>query len=496
MTQSGIPPLPQPSPGSGITQQPRNPAAQPTPQQRVAPPSNPQIPPNPADQQRVNPSAQGVAGQVKAAPNSAQQQAAYQAQLQQAQIQAKQSRAAARQAQIAIPTDTQIKSVPPPPNPRPPIRPGPPPNLPGLGLPAILQRSSGQPTLAQIVKDAYEQGCSDVHAGVNEPVRFRSRGLMVTQEQYPIPDKQTFDTWLTEIMDDKQIQQFRDTLEFDGATQYDFARCRINVFDSLRGTAMVLRLIPLKILSIDQLGLPEVFRELCYTHKGLILVTGPTGSGKSTTLAAMVDFINTEMQKHLISIEDPIEFVHQSKKALIKQREVGIHTLKFDNALKAALREDPDIILIGEMRDKETVNTALKAAQTGHLVFGTLHTNSAVKTIERILNLYEPEQQGPMRIQVAESLVGVIAQSLVRTTDGKRAAIHEIMINTDAVRDYIKRGEVDEIEAIIPKCTYEGMVNMNQSLYKLYEDGRITEETAVENSPKPNEMAQMLRGRM
>jgi twitching motility protein PilT len=148
------------------------------------------------------------------------------------------------------------------------------------------------------------------------------------------------------------------------------------------------------------------------------------------------------------------------------------------------------------MRDKETVNTALKAAQTGHLVFGTLHTNSAVKTIDRILNLYEPDQQAPMRIQVAESLVAVIAQALVRTTDGKRAAIHEIMINTDAIRDYIKRGEVDEIENIIPRCTYEGMCTMNQSLYKLYEDGRITEETAVENSPKPNEMAQMLRGRV
>ncbi|MCA6511143.1 MAG: type IV pilus twitching motility protein PilT [Pseudanabaena sp.] len=496
MTQSGMPPVPPPSSGGGVPQPRINPAA--PAQQRVAPPSNPQAPPN-------NPQVQQQ--QARAAMTPAQQQQALAAQQaraaltpaqQQQALAAQQARAAAaaRQAQMSIPTDTQVTSVPPPPNPRPPIRPGPPPNLPGLVVPSILQRSTGQPTLAQIVKDAHEQNCSDIHAGVNEPVRFRSRGLMVTQDKYPVPDKQTFNTWLTEIMDDKQIQQFRDTLEFDGATQYEFARCRINVFDSLRGSAMVLRLIPLKILSIDQLGLPEVFRELCYTHKGLILVTGPTGSGKSTTLAAMVDFINTEMQKHLISIEDPIEFVHQSKKALIKQREVGIHTLKFDNALKAALREDPDIILIGEMRDKETVNTALKAAQTGHLVFGTLHTNSAVKTIERILNLYEPEQQGPMRIQVSESLVAVIAQSLVRTTDGKRAAVHEIMINTDAVRDYIKRGEVDEIEALIPKCTYEGMVNMNQSLYKLYEDGRITEETAVENSPKPNEMAQMLRGRM
>jgi len=210
----------------------------------------------------------------------------------------------------------------------------------------------------------------------------------------------------------------------------------------------------------------------------------------------MIDYINKEMPKNIISIEDPIEFVHKSRRSLIKQREVGINTLKFDNALKASLREDPDIILIGEMRDRETVNTALKAAQTGHLVFGTLHTNSAVKTIERILNLYNPEEQGPMRIQVAESLIGVIAQGLVRTTDGKRAAIHEIMINTDAIRDYIKRGDVDEVEAIIPKCTFDGMCTMNQSLYKLYEAGRITEETALEASPKANEMAMTLRGRI
>jgi twitching motility protein PilT len=210
----------------------------------------------------------------------------------------------------------------------------------------------------------------------------------------------------------------------------------------------------------------------------------------------MVDFINTEMPKNIISIEDPIEFVHTSKKSIVKQREVGIHTLKFDNALKAALREDPDVILIGEMRDRETVNTALKAGQTGHLVFGTLHTNSAIKTIERILNLYEPDQQGPMRDQLAETLVAVIAQTLVRTTDGKRTAAHEIMVNTDAIRDYIKRGAVDEIENIIPRSSFDGMCSMNQSLFRLYEEGRITEETAIEHSPKPNEMAQMLRGRL
>jgi len=511
MTQSGMPPQPRPASGAGVPPQPRPsqaigqqpPQQPPLPQQQRMPPQgNPQIPPMPQVPPQMPP--QGMQGQQGVAQRPPQGMPQGNPQAQPRPNGAPPPRPGTPPPpgvpqgvmRVPIPEDTQVTNVPPPPNPRPPIRPGPPPNVPGVGVPAVLQRTAGQPTLYQVVKDAFEQGCSDIHAGANEPVRFRSRGLIVTQEQYPITDQATFDAWLREIMDEKQIQQFKDTKEFDGATQYDFARCRINIFDSLKGEAMVLRLIPLKILSVDQLGLPEVFRELCYTHKGLILVTGPTGSGKSTTLAAMVDFINTEMQKHLISIEDPIEFVHQSKKALIKQREVGIHTLKFDNALKAALREDPDIVLIGEMRDKETVNTALKAAQTGHLVFGTLHTNSAVKTIERILNLYEPDQQPPMRIQVSECLVAVIAQSLVRTTDGKRAAVHEIMINTDAVKDFIKRGEVDEIESIIPKCTYEGMCNMNQSLYKLYEQGRITEETAIENSPKPNEMAQILRGRV
>ncbi|MGB3516134.1 MAG: ATPase, T2SS/T4P/T4SS family, partial [Elainellaceae cyanobacterium] len=207
-------------------------------------------------------------------------------------------------------------------------------------------------------------------------------------------------------------------------------------------------------------------------------------------------YINKEMPKHIITIEDPVEFVHQSRKALIKQREVGIHTLKFENALKASLREDPDIIRVGEMRDKETISTALKAAQTGHLVIGTLHTNSAVKTIERILNLYDPAEQEPVRISVAEALVAVIAQGLCRTTDGKRAAFHEILLNTDAIRDYLRRGDLDEVEAMVPRCTFDGMCTMNQSLYQLYEAGRITEETALEMSPKPNEMAQILRGRV
>ncbi|MDZ8053032.1 MAG: type IV pilus twitching motility protein PilT [Aulosira sp. ZfuVER01] len=371
-------------------------------------------------------------------------------------------------------------------------RPGTPPPIPNV---AANQSNSSGLKLEHLIQEAYDKGFSDVHLGVGEIPRFRNRGeIEITN--YPQTDKETFVSWMREVLTEGEIQRFEEHLEFDGATQYDFARVRINIFDSLRGYAMVLRLIPLKILTMEQLRLPAVFREICHVHKGLILVTGPTGSGKSTTMAAMIDYINKEMPKHIITIEDPIEFVHKSQKSLIKQREVGMHTRKFDNALKAALREDPDLILVGEMRDKETVNTALKAAQTGHLVMGTLHTNSAVKTIERILNLYSGEEQDAMRVAISESLVSVIAQGLCRTTDGKRAAFHDILINTEAVKEWIKDGKYDEITELMKQASFDGMVTMNQSLYNLYQDGRITEETALEMSPTPNEMAQFLRGRV
>ncbi len=357
------------------------------------------------------------------------------------------------------------------------------------------QSSSSQLTLGQIIREAFDKGFSDIHLGVGEIPRFRNRGEIESTD-YPETDLQTFMNWLKEVMTPAEIQRFEEHLEFDGATQYEFARVRINVFGSLKGHAMVLRLIPLKILTMEQLRLPPIFRDICHSHKGLILVTGPTGSGKSTTMAAMIDYINKEMAKHIITIEDPIEFVHQSRKSLVKQREVGMHTRKFDNALKAALREDPDLILVGEMRDKETVNTALKAAQTGHLVMGTLHTNSAVKTIERILNLYTAEEQDSMRVAVSECLVAVIAQGLCRTSDGKRAAFHDILINTEAIKEWIKDGKYDEIGELMKQASFDGMITMNQSLLNLYQDGRITEETALEMSPTPNEMAQFLRGRV
>jgi twitching motility protein PilT len=398
--------------------------------------------------------------------------------------------------QVATPTKTvpnmpqngQIPAPRPPQNrapsqaasPQTPLRPG---------------RAANQPTLEHLIRMAFDRGYSDVHLGVGEKPRMRDRGQMIILD-YPEIDINTFYSWLREILGEEEILRFKKDLEFDGATQYEFARVRINIFESLRGPGMVLRLIPLKILTMEQLRLPAVFRDVCDVQKGLILITGPTGSGKSTTLAAMIDYINKEQAKHIITIEDPIEFVHQSRRSLIKQREVGMHTHEFDNALKASLREDPDIILVGEMRDKSTVNTALKAAQTGHLVMGTLHTNSAVKTLERILTLYTVEEQESLRVAIAESLVCIISQGLCRTTDSKRTAFHDILVNTETVKDYIRSGKNDEILELMKDGEYHGMITTNQSLFNLYQEGRISDEVALEMSPVPNELAMMLRGRI
>ena len=313
--------------------------------------------------------------------------------------------------------------------------------------------------------------------------------------EWPATDLSTFQGWLHEILSPQQIDAFFREKEVDGSHAFHFVRIRINLLDSLRGPAMVLRLIPQTILTMEQLKLPEVLTELAGRPKGLILVTGPTGSGKSTTLAAMIDWINRNETRHILTIEDPVEFVHDSKRSLIRHREVGMHTLKFHNALRAALREDPDVILVGEIRDQETLSTALEAAQTGHLVFGTLHTNSAVKTVERVLGMFPPEEQDSVRRSLSESLLGVIAQGLIRTTDGKRAAFHDILVNTDACKDYIQRGALDEVEEIMERSGFDGMVTTNQSLQALVEAGRVEPDKAVAVSLKPNELAQALRGR-
>jgi len=360
--------------------------------------------------------------------------------------------------------------------------------------PTRVDNGSQPDSLEGIVRIANERGYSDVHLGVGEEPRFRARGEMAGTG-WPVTDAATFSGWMREMLSPVEIDGFQRDKEFDGSHAFPFVRVRINLLDSLRGPAMVLRLIPQKIATMEDLNLPSVLKELAARPKGMILVTGPTGSGKSTTLAAMIDWINRNMCRHILTIEDPVEFVHESRQSLIRHRQVGQHTKVFHNALRAALREDPDVILIGEIRDQETLATAIEASQTGHLVFGTLHTNSAVKTVERVLGMYPPSEQDSVRRAVSESLLGVIAQGLLKTTDGKRAAYHDILINTDACKDYIQRGELDEIEEIMKRSTFDGMQTANQALQQLVEANRVTPEDALAQSLKPNELAQALRGR-
>ena len=371
-----------------------------------------------------------------------------------------------------------------------------PPAVSAAVVPAVAGALGGtQPSsLASIVQLAERSGFSDVHLGVGEEPRYRARGEML-RTGWPISDAASFHGWLREMLSPAQIDAFQRDKEFDGSHAFPFVRVRINLLDSLRGPAMVLRLIPQQIATLEELNLPHVLKELASRPKGLVLITGPTGSGKSTTLAAMIDWINRNRSCHILTIEDPVEFVHESRQSLIRHREVGQHTRQFHNALRAALSEDPDVILIGEIRDGETLATAIEASQTGHLVFGTLHTNSAVKTVERVLGMVTHREQESMRRAVAESLLAVIAQGLLRTTDQQRAAFHDILINTDACKDYIQRGELTEIEEIMASSGFDGMQTANQALLELVESGRVHADDALAQSLRPNELVQALRGK-
>nr|WP_322774549.1 PilT/PilU family type 4a pilus ATPase [Synechococcus sp. CBW1107] len=381
--------------------------------------------------------------------------------------------------------------LPPPPPPAPsPVAsfdPTPEPAQPTFGdLPASLEA---------IVAIAEARGYSDVHLGVGESPRFRGQGIILTTG-WPITDREQFRRWLEEILQPTDLDRFGNDLDFDGAHAFPFARIRINLLESVRGPAMVLRLIPLEVPSLDQLAMPPVLKELATYPKGLVLMTGPTGCGKSTTLAAMIDWINRTAAKHVITVEDPVEFVHTSRTSLIRQRQVGHHTKHFHTALRAALREDPDVILIGEIRDRDTLSTALEAAQTGHLVFGTLHTNSAVRSVDRVMGLFDPQSKEQMRRELAESLLAVISQGLIRTRDGSRMAYHDLLVNTEACRDYIQRGDLDEVEQIMARSAFDGMQTINQSLAALVEEGAVDPQEALSHSLKPNELAQTLRGRI
>jgi len=291
-----------------------------------------------------------------------------------------------------------------------------------------------------------------------------------------------------DIMNDGQRKFYEENLECDFSFAIPgLARFRVNAFNQNRGAGGVFRTIPSKVLSLEDLKAPKVFGDIANQPRGVVLVTGPTGSGKSTTLAAMVNHLNENEYGHILTVEDPIEFVHESKKCLMNQREVGPHTLSFANALRSALREDPDIILVGEMRDLETIRLAMTAAETGHLVFGTLHTSSAAKTIDRIIDVFPAEEKEMMRAMLSESLRAVISQTLLKTKDGNsRVAAHEIMVGTPAIRNLIREGKIHQIPGTMQVSQKDGMQTMDMALINLVNRGIITREEAQSKSMNPN----------
>lgn len=337
--------------------------------------------------------------------------------------------------------------------------------------------------ITELLMFAVKQGASDLHLSSGEPPMIRIHGDMKKIKVPPLDHKEVH-TMIYDIMSDNQRKNFEERHELDFSMDLgDVARFRVNAFVQRRGEAAVFRQIPTKILSFEQLGLPEIARKVCKQDRGLVLVTGPTGSGKSTTLAAMIDYINEEEYGHIITIEDPIEFVHPCKNCLINQRELGPHTHSFANALRSALREDPDYILVGEMRDLETVQLALTAAETGHLVFGTLHTSSAPKTVDRIIDVFPAGQQAQIRAMFAESIQAVFSQALLKKKTGGRVAALEIMVGIPAIRNLVREGKVHQIPSAIQTGQKYGMQTLDQALMDLLNKGIITREAALEKSP-------------
>ncbi len=359
---------------------------------------------------------------------------------------------------------------------------------------STLKKSFSDSTIKQMVKEAFQMKASDIHIRVGHTPRLRIQGEMVRAKDWGKVTPELYERYLEEILNSSQREKFAREKELDTAIFYPgLVRCRVNCFDTLSGGAMVLRLISLKIPTIDELNLPQVLKKIIGYPQGLILVTGPTGSGKSTTLAAMINHLNEIAKRHVVTIEDPIEFVHPSKRCLVSQREVGIHTLEFHSALRSVLREDPDVILIGEMRDRVTVNTALQAAQTGHLVLGTLHTRNAINSVNRLLNLFDVDEQPMMRVQICDSLVAVVAQLLIPTVENRRTAVHDILINTPAMSDYLIKGDEESAMHLMESDTYEGMQVINQAIFEKVLEGRISMEEAEKASPEAADLERRFR---
>ena len=332
--------------------------------------------------------------------------------------------------------------------------------------------------ITELLAFSTKNNASDLHLSAGLPPMIRVDGDIRRINVPPLEHREVHDM-VYDIMNDKQRKDFEEFLETDFSFEVPgLARFRVNAFNQNRGAGAVFRTIPSNVLTLEELGCPSIFKDICENKRGIVLVTGPTGSGKSTTLAAMMDHLNNTIYEHILTVEDPIEFVHESKKCLVNQREVHRDTLGFNEALRSALREDPDIILVGELRDLETIRLALTAAETGHLVFGTLHTSSAAKTIDRIIDVFPAAEKDMVRAMLSESLRAVISQSLLKKNGGGRIAAHEIMIGTPAIRNLIREGKVAQMYSAIQTGQGIGMQTLDQCLKTLLSQGQISKADA------------------